>query len=104
MEQLYFMTTFHNFTFKKKLVELQKCLNLSILKRMSMMYVCTCMYIYVYICICICMHIYIVYVYIYLKHKFDQGMRELNKYKKKKFVKVKSQVEVLAFGVYVFES
>ena len=47
---------------------------------------------------------YIVYVYIYLKHKFDKGMHELNKYKKKKFVKVKSQVEVLAFGVYVFES
>ena len=32
-------------------------------------------------------------------------MRELNKYKKKKkFLKVKSQVEVLAFGAYVFES
>ena len=26
-------------------------------------------------------------------------MRELNKYKKKKFLKVKSQVEVLAFGL-----
>ena len=47
---------------------------------------------------------YIVYVYIYLKHKFDKGMHELNKYKKKKFLKVKSQVEVLALGVYVFES
>ena len=43
-------------------------------------------------------------IYIYLKHKLDKGMRELNKYKKKKFLKVKSQVEVLAFGAYVFES
>ena len=42
---------------------------------------------------------------IYLKYEFDKGMRELNKYKKKKkFLKVKSQVEVLAFGAYVFES
>ena len=106
------MTTFHNFTFKKNLVELQKFLNLSILKTMSMMYVCTCMYIYmyiyvyVYVCIYIYIYIYIyiVYVYIYLKHEFDKGMRELNKYKKKKFLKVKSQVEVLAFGAYVFES
>ena len=31
-------------------------------------------------------------------------MPELNKYKKKKFAKVKSQGEVLAFGSYVFES
>ena len=31
-------------------------------------------------------------------------MRELNKYKKKDFGKVKSQNEVLAFGAYVFES
>ena len=51
------------------------------------------MYIYVYI-----------YIYIYLKQEFDQGMRELNKYKKKKLLKMKSQVEVLAFGAYVFES
>ena len=25
-----------------------------------------------------------IYIYIYLKHEFDKGMRELNKYKKKK--------------------
>ena len=31
-------------------------------------------------------------------------MRELNKYKKKIFWKVKSQVEVLAFGAYVFKN
>ena len=31
-------------------------------------------------------------------------MRELNKYKKKQLWKVKCQVEVLAFGAYVFES
>ena len=31
-------------------------------------------------------------------------MRELNKYQKKKFGQVKSQVEVVAFGAYVFES
>ena len=31
-------------------------------------------------------------------------MRELNKYQKKKFGMVKYQVEVLAFGAYVFES
>ena len=31
-------------------------------------------------------------------------MRELNKYQKKKFRKMKSQCEVLAFGAYVFES
>ena len=36
-------------------------------------------------------HIYIyynniyIYIYIYLKHELDKGMRELNKYKKKKF-------------------
>ena len=33
------------------------------------------------------MHIYVyiyIYIYIYLKHEFDKGMRELNKYKKKK--------------------
>ena len=29
------------------------------------------------------MYIYI-YIYIYLKHEFDKGVRELNKYKKKK--------------------
>ena len=40
----------------------------------------------------------------YLKHVFDKGMRELNKYQKKKFGKVTSEVEVLAFGTYVFES
>ena len=72
------------------------------------MYVCTCMYIYmyiyVYVYVYVCIYIYIIYVYIYLKHEFDKGMRELNKYKKKKFLKVKSQVEVLAFGAYVFES
>ena len=31
-------------------------------------------------------------------------MGELNKYKKKKLLMVKSQVEVLAFGAYIFES
>ena len=31
-------------------------------------------------------------------------MRELNKYKKKKLLKVKPQAEVLAFGSYMFES
>ena len=41
---------------------------------------------------------------VYLKHEFDKAMSELNKYKKKKFGKVKSQVEVLAFAAYVFES
>ena len=41
---------------------------------------------------------------IFLKHEFDKGMRELNRYMKKKFLKVRSQVEVLAFGAYVFES
>ena len=41
---------------------------------------------------------------VHLKREFDKGMRELNKYKKKIFWKVKSQVEVLAFGTYVFES
>ena len=49
------------------------------------------------------MYIYI-YIYIYLKHEFDKGMRELNKYKKKKLLKVKPQAEVLAFGAYMFES
>ena len=49
------------------------------------------------------MYIFI-YIYIYLKREFGKGMRELNKYKKKKLLKVKSQVEVLAFGAYVFES
>ena len=39
-----------------------------------------------------------------LKEKSEKGMREWNKYKKKIFWKVKSQVEVLAFGAYVFES
>ena len=39
-----------------------------------------------------------------MKHEFDKGMRELNKYKKKKLLKVKPQAEVLAFGVYMFES
>ena len=41
---------------------------------------------------------------VYLKHEFDKGMREFNKYQKKIFWKVKSHVEVLAFGEYVFES
>ena len=36
-------------------------------------------YIYIYKCI----YIYI-YIYIYLKHEFDKGMRDLNKYKKKR--------------------
>ena len=36
-----------------------------------------------------------IYIYQYLKHGFDKGMRELNKYKKK-LLKVKSEVEVLA--------
>ena len=67
-------------------------------------YICIYMYMYMYMYVYIYIYIYIVYVYIYLKHEFDKGMRELNKYKKKKFLKVKSQVEVLAFGVYVFES
>ena len=49
-------------------------------------------------------YILYIYIYIYLKHESDKDMRELNKYKKKKFLKVKSQVEVLAFGAYVFES
>ena len=31
-------------------------------------------------------------------------MRKLNKYKKKKLMKVKPQAEVLAFGAYKFES
>ena len=35
---------------------------------------------------------------VYLKHKFDKGTRELNKCKKKKLLKVKFQVEVLAFA------
>ena len=41
-----------------------------------------------------------------MKHEFDKGMRELNKYKKKKVIegKVKPQAEVLAFGAYIFES
>ena len=39
-----------------------------------------------------------------MKHEFDKGMRELNKYKKKKLLKVKPQAEVLAFGAYMFES
>ena len=38
------------------------------------------------------------------KQEFDKGMRELNKYKKKKLLKVKPQAEVLAFGSYMFES
>ena len=41
---------------------------------------------------------------LYTKHEFDKGMRELNKYKKKKLLKVKPQAEVLAFGAYMFES
>ena len=50
-------------------------------------------------------YIYIyIYIYIYLKREFDKGMRELKKHQKKKLFKVKSQVEVLAFGAYVFES
>ena len=39
-----------------------------------------------------------------MKHEFDKGMREMNKYKKKKLLKVKPQAEVPAFGAYVFES
>ena len=31
-------------------------------------------------------------------------MRELNKYKKKKLLKVQRQAEVLAFGAFMFES
>ena len=31
-------------------------------------------------------------------------MRELDKYKKKKLLKVKPEAEVLAFGAYMFES
>ena len=42
-------------------------------------------------------------MYIYLKHEFDEGMRELNKYNKKKFLKVKSQVEVLAVSTAVLQ-
>ena len=38
------------------------------------------------------------------KPEFDKGMRELNKYKKKKLLKVKPQAEVLAFGAFMFES
>ena len=38
------------------------------------------------------------------KQESDKGMRELNKYKKKKLLKVKPQAEVLAFGAYMFES
>ena len=50
------------------------------------------MYIYIlHIYIYIYIYIYIL-VYIYLKQKFDKGMRELNKYNKKKLLKVKSQV------------
>ena len=43
-------------------------------------------------------------MYVYLKHEFDIGFCELNKYKKKKLLEVKSQVEVLVFGAYAFES
>ena len=39
-----------------------------------------------------------------MKHEFDKGMRELNKYKKKKLLKAKLQAEVLAFGACMFES
>ena len=49
------------------------------------------------------MYIYI-YIKYYLKHEFDKGMRELNKTKKNKLLKMKSHVEVLAFGAHVFES
>ena len=41
---------------------------------------------------------------LYTKHEFDKDMRELNKYKKKKLLKVKPQAEVLAFGANMFES
>ena len=51
------------------------------------MYVFRNIYIYIYI-----YKQYIIYIYIYII------------YKKNKFLKVKSQVEVLAFGAYVFES
>ena len=43
-------------------------------------------------------------MYVYLKHEFDIGFCELNKCKEKKLLEVKSQVEVLAFGTYAFES
>ena len=43
-------------------------------------------------------------IYIYMTHEFDKGMRELNKYKNKKLLKVKPQAEVLAFGAYMFEN
>ena len=39
-----------------------------------------------------------------MKHEFDIGMREMNKYKKKKLLEVKPQAEVPAFGAYMFES
>ena len=40
---------------------------------------------------------------VYLKHKFDKGMRELNKCEQKELLKVKFQIEVLAFGTDMFE-
>ena len=52
------------------------------------MYIYTCIYESIYI------H-YIHNIHTYLKHKFERSMRELNKYKKKKLLKVKPQVEVL---------
>ena len=53
-------------------------------------------YVYLHICIFVYISIYLhickyVYMYLYL-------------YKEKKLLKVKSQVEVLAFGGYMFES
>ena len=39
-----------------------------------------------------------------MTHEFDKGMRELNKYKNKKLLKVKPQAEVLAFGAYMLEN
>ena len=61
------------------------------------------MYIYIYIYI---YYLYILYAYIIyiFEHEFDKGMRELDKYKKKKLLKVKPEAEVLAFGAYMFES
>ena len=41
---------------------------------------------------------------VYLKHEFGKVMRELKKCKKKNLLKVKSQVELLAFGAYMLES
>ena len=39
-----------------------------------------------------------------MKHEFGKGMRELNKYKKKRLLKVKPLTAVLAFGAYMFKT